>query len=156
VLNCEDVKRLHGTNRVPGRIWRDNFGDDVWDDSQGHFRDILVGLGGDDYLNGHALGDFVWGNEGDDRLDGDLSPDFVLGGPGDDQLWGRAGLDRLWGGAGFDEIYGGPGDDELISITADNRADMLDCGEHAGDRDRAIVRTGDTVSGCERVIRIPG
>lgn len=30
-------------------------------------------------------------------------------------------------------------------------ADTLDCGEHEDDRDRAVIRPGDTAVNCERV-----
>lgn len=64
--------------------------------------------------------------------------DAVLGGPGDDVIWGHELDDCLDGGAGDDRLDGGPGEDVLI------------CG--AG-RDTARVTKGDSVRGCERVIR---
>jgi Ca2+-binding RTX toxin-like protein len=157
-FNCEHVTRVHG-RRVPGIVRRGTEDGDNLSWYQWYDRDFIIGFGGDDFLNGHGNADMLWGNQGDDTLVGSHSPDHVLGGPGDDQLWGDAtdgkgnGLDRLWGGAGLDTLYGGRGNDELISITADGVADVLDCGPG---RDRAIVRTGDTVAGCERVIRISG
>jgi hypothetical protein len=151
-FNCEDVRQLRG-RRVPGTLHEGTDGEDNMGKWDWYRRDFIVGLGGNDHLFGHANADMLWGNEGEDYLDGDLSPDHVLGGPGDDQLLGGNGLDRLWGGAGLDRLDGGPGNDELISIAADGVADVLNCGSG---RDRAIVRAGDTVSGCERVIRIAG
>jgi Ca2+-binding RTX toxin-like protein len=125
---------------------------DRWNDSVGHFSDFLVGLGGDDYLNGHAFPDMLWGNADNDTLDGDLGPDRLLGGTGADMLIGEGGNDRLWGGAGRDDLQGREGDDEILSIENDRVADEVSCG--AG-RDRAIVRPEDViVGGCDRVIII--
>jgi Ca2+-binding RTX toxin-like protein len=151
-FNCEHYTRLRGL-AVPGTMRTGDDQPNQMDDWNWNNRDLLVGLGGDDFLRAHGSADMLWGNEGNDYVDGDLSPDHVLGGPGDDWLFGGYGLDRLWGGAGLDHFDGGFGDDELISITADGVADVLDCGPG---RDRAIVRTGDSVARCERVIRIRG
>jgi Ca2+-binding RTX toxin-like protein len=60
VFNCERVVRARGSN-VPGRIWIGSSGDDYWSDLEGRFRDFLVGLGGNDMLNGHAAPDMLWG-----------------------------------------------------------------------------------------------
>jgi Ca2+-binding RTX toxin-like protein len=124
----------------------------------GFFRDILIGLGGVDYLNGHAAADLILGNDGSDALDGDYSPDYVHGGAGNDLIWGRNGHDRLWGGPGFDTLYGDErfaedtnGGDEIISIEDDGVADEIDCG---GRWDRVVARPNNAVTDCERVIRI--
>jgi Ca2+-binding RTX toxin-like protein len=153
VFNCETVRRVsprQGTT-VPGRLWIDWAGDDFWSNSSGHFTDFLVGLGGNDYLNGHAFPDILWGNEGNDMLDGDLSPDLLMGGSDDDRLVGNGGNDRLWGGAGADDLEGSVGVDEILSIEYDLAVDHIDCGTGS---DRAIVRPEDTTFGCERVIVI--
>ena len=115
----------------------------MWDDAIGQFRDILIGLGGNDFLNGHAAADLILGNEGDDTLDGDLSPDNVHGGPGNDFIWGGTGHDRLWGGSGLDTLYGdreqphvSDGRDEIISIENDGEVDLIYCGSR---RDRVVA-----------------
>jgi Ca2+-binding RTX toxin-like protein len=156
--NCEHVRRLRGV-RPPGRLWVDVLGQDTWNNSVGQIRDILVGLGGDDYLNGHAAADLILGNDGNDALDGSFSPDHVQGGRGHDQIWGDTGHDRLWAGFGFDTLYGdreqgdpNDGRDEIIAIEADGVVDRIDCG---GQWDRVVARSNDWVApDCERVIRI--
>ncbi len=149
-FNCERVVRLPGPG-VQGRLWRDTNEENHWDDWFGHFRDLLVGLSGNDYLNGHAFPDMLWGNEGEDVLDGSHGPDLLIGGAHSDQLLGQGGDDRLWGGSGLDYLDGGEHDDELISVANDHEVDVIDCGDG---RDRAVVRPNDTVQNCERVIRI--
>jgi Ca2+-binding RTX toxin-like protein len=144
---------------VSGRIWVDVHDLDEWNNAVGQFRDILIGLGGDDYLNGHAAADLILGNDGNDTLDGDYSPDYVQGGPGDDLLWGRNGHDRLWGGLGYDRLYGDAafdddtdGPDEIISVEDDRVADEIDCGRRW---DRVVARPNDDVhADCERVVWI--
>ena len=39
----------------------------------------------------------------------------------------------------------------VFAATDDGAVDTLDCGEHADDRDRAVLRPGDTAVNCERV-----
>ena len=151
VFNCESIRTLHG-RRVTGRTWVGDDTNNVWNDAQGWFRDVLVGLGGNDYLNGHANADTLWGNEGNDTLDGGHSPDLLLGGSDADWLIGYFGNDRLWGGFGLDTLEGRDHDDELFSLEDDGEADVIDCG--AG-RDWVVVRPNDLVRpGCERMIRI--
>ncbi len=73
------------------------------------------------------------------------------GGPGDDLLNGGEGGDWLWGGGAADQLFGEEGNDRLFAAADDGAVDMLDCGEHADDRDRAVLRSGDTAVNCERV-----
>jgi Ca2+-binding RTX toxin-like protein len=91
--------------------------------------DVIVGLGGDDRILGHAglrdwicagsgadvvragrslKGDIIDAGRGDDRVFG--SPgrwDEATGGPGNDVLIGRKGIDLLGGDAGNDRLFGG-------------------------------------------------
>lgn len=111
---------------MPGRIWVDTLNLDLWNDDDGRFRDILIGLGGDDYLNGPAAADLILGNDGDYTLDCDYSPDDVHGGPDDDLLRGRNGDDGM--------------------------ADEIDCGLR---RVRVVARPKNEVhANCERVVWI--
>jgi Ca2+-binding RTX toxin-like protein len=159
VFGCESVQAVRGRS-VPGRIWVDTEEENLWDDAVGQFRDILIGLGGNDSpLNGHAGADLILGNEGDDKVDGDLSPDNVHGDPGNDFVWGGSGHDRLWGGSGLDTLYGdreffgaADGRDEIISVEDDGVVDEIDCGPRW---DRVVARPNDEVADdCERVIWI--
>jgi Ca2+-binding RTX toxin-like protein len=71
----------------------------------------LLGLEGDDLLQGGALGDLLDGGIGDDRLDA---------GRGNDSLLGDIGDDALDGGPGTDTGDGGPGGDSCRSIEIAN------------------------------------
>jgi hypothetical protein len=106
----------------------------------GEFSDVLLGLGGDDTLNG--LDDFYY--EGDE-LDG---------GAGDDQVLGSIGTDTLRGGPGRDFLDGGGAPDVLYAV--DGERDEVRCGTTRGDveRDVAYVDKRDVVHGdCEYVFR---
>jgi Ca2+-binding RTX toxin-like protein len=91
--------------------------------------DEIFGLGGDDTIDGYALGDTLWGDEGDDILRGGDGNDTLHGGIGNDVLQGDGafagdtgtdflsgdeGNDYLNGGDGWDYLFGGEGDDELF------------------------------------------
>jgi Ca2+-binding RTX toxin-like protein len=76
-----------------------DFGDDLRADSAAN---ILLGMVGDDDLDGRAGNDTLYGGEGNDTL---------KGGDGDDTLKGGDGEDILIGGSGDDKHYGGTGAD---------------------------------------------
>ncbi|SMB26132.1 protein of unknown function [Sterolibacterium denitrificans] len=76
--------------------------------------------GGNDYLDGGAGQDILWGNGGNDTLLGGAGADLLRGGYGDDVLFGGDGRDDegdeadiLFGGAGNDVLFGGRGNDTL-------------------------------------------
>ena len=101
--------------------------------------DQMIGLGGDDTLNGGRGNDLLYGNTGNDFIYGNSTGghDTVYGGRGDDLIdyysgviaYGNLGddtiygasteADRLYGGQGDDLIYGNGGDD-LIYGNAGN------------------------------------
>ena len=95
------------------------------------------GAGGDDYIDGGAGSDEIYGGVGDDT---------ILGGTGSDQLYGEAGDDTLTGGQGADVLFGGEGDD---TITGDQGADYIDGGagndilEGGGGADEFVFHAGD-------------
>src|SRR5829696_10417281 len=64
-------------------------GDDVLIGQSG-VSDVIVGLGGNDYISG---GDFY----GEDNVPG-RAPDYLCGGPGQDRVRGSTGDDHLNGG----------------------------------------------------------
>ena len=66
--------------------------------------DLILGLAGDDTLEGGL---------GDDTLFGGGGVDFLKGGADDDTLYGGGGGDTLRGGSGDDTLYGNKGDDDL-------------------------------------------
>ena len=101
----------------------DDFGNSLYGSSQS---DVLLGLGGDDFIYGGLGNDSLVGGDGDDWLsDQNASSDTLIGGAGDDYLSTYAGTgdDSLDGGAGNDSLYGGAGNDRL---TGGADADYLD------------------------------
>jgi glucose/arabinose dehydrogenase len=113
------------------------------------------GTPGDDTLTGGPLGDLLIGRGGDDELRGRGGNDCLRGGDGKDHVFDGPGADTVAGGPSDDVLRGGPGVDEL---SAGAGSDRIDAAEGASDQvrcgpgpDLAIVDSGDTVAGCERV-----
>ncbi|MBB3018560.1 Ca2+-binding RTX toxin-like protein [Microvirga lupini] len=82
----------------------------------------LVGLGGNDVLNGRIGNDYLEGGEGHDTLWGQDGADVLTGGSGSDTLSGGAGSDQLTGGVGsdlfrFDTALGTGGIDRITDFT---------------------------------------
>lgn len=73
----------------------------------------LVGLGGNDVLNGGTGGDFLDGGDGSDVLNGNAGNDQLIGGRGADTLNGGDGDDQLLGSEDNDSLVGGNGEDVL-------------------------------------------
>jgi Ca2+-binding RTX toxin-like protein len=151
------------------RITGTNFGDkleglrgsDTLEGLSGY--DCLVGGNGNDRLEGGAGNDNLDGGAGSDHLLASQGDDTVVGGNGKDVLEGSAGNDSLTGGGGGDKLVGGRGTDTFaagagndVIDSADGLDEVVRCG--AG-RDFALVDLGDTVVGCEKVVRrahVPG
>jgi Ca2+-binding RTX toxin-like protein len=81
-----------------------------------------------DYIDGGAGADSIYGNEGNDTLLGGSGVDTIYGGDGTDSveggadadsIFGGAGNDTLIGGTGADSLYGGLGDDEIYLAEGD-------------------------------------
>ena len=91
--------------------------------------------------------------------------DFLFGQRGNDTLNGDDGPDRLWGGSEDDLLNGGSRPDWLWEMEAPTSGSMTKEGTTASsplptgrltrstadDRDRAVLRPGDTAVDCERV-----
>ncbi|MBO1350359.1 MAG: hypothetical protein EBE86_024630 [Hormoscilla sp. GUM202] len=73
----------------------------------------ILGLEGDDTINGGEEDDTISGGEGDDTISGGEEDDTISGGKGDDTISGGKGDDTISGGEGDDTISGGEGDDIL-------------------------------------------
>jgi Ca2+-binding RTX toxin-like protein len=87
-------------------------------------RDTIIGLGGNDVINGgdelnSSDYDLLYGGDGNDTIHGGSGNDVVEGDAGDDKLFGDAGNDRISGGDGSDEIDGGAGDDSIEDDSGD-------------------------------------
>jgi Ca2+-binding RTX toxin-like protein len=85
-------------------------------------KSVAYALGGDDEIQGGALGDLIFGGAGNDSISGDFSAglgqftssgDRLYGGDGNDSLGGGRGNDKLYGGNGDDIVAGGSGSDQL-------------------------------------------
>lgn len=88
----------------------------------------LLGLAGDDGIQGSKAAEVLLGGSGEDQLYGNAGDDQLAGGSGNDLLDGGAGDDVLCGGLGDDALYGGRGDDVL---RGDGGADTLAGGKGA-------------------------
>ncbi|KAG1648181.1 Exotoxin PaxA [Nymphon striatum] len=90
----------------------------------------MVGLGGNDILNGDLGNDTMCGGPGEDRLQGNAGNDDIFGEGNNDMLFGGSGVDDMYGGSGNDDMngqsevdymYGGTGNDTLIGGTGRDR-----------------------------------
>jgi Ca2+-binding RTX toxin-like protein len=146
---CERVRAINPQNEPGprGQVIKGTRGDDTLTGGEG--RDFILGRAGNDTLSGLGGNDFLFGMHGNDTLDGGLGNDRAWGGPENDTISGGDGDDWLFAGWGADVVSGGAGNDRVWSGASDAAADAIDCGE--GDRDRAVLRPGDTAVGCEHV-----
>ncbi|MEL6104936.1 MAG: PKD domain-containing protein, partial [Planctomycetota bacterium] len=98
-------------------------------------REVLIGGGGKDILEGDRLGGPSYASRQGDaaRLTG--ADDDLFGGPGDDQIFAHGGDDTAWGGsgtdilqghAGVDLLRGGTGIDLLYLDTETTQVEQLD------------------------------
>jgi Ca2+-binding RTX toxin-like protein len=94
----------------------------------------LLGLGGNDTINGGNGNDTLDGGNGNDTLDGGNGDDILIGGAGNDRISGGNGADVIRGGAGDDILTGGNGADRFVfeanagtdTITDFRRGDLID------------------------------
>ena len=74
---------------------------------------VILGLEGNDRIEGDIGNDHIDGGDGDDRVDGNDGDDILRGNDGDDIVIGRDGNNVLFGDAGNDTLSGGHGNDSL-------------------------------------------
>ncbi|MGZ8667348.1 MAG: calcium-binding protein [Solirubrobacterales bacterium] len=110
---------------------KDNFRPDIENVAGGMLRDVIIGNGGSNLLEG---------GDGDDRLLGRGGPDGLLGGDGADSLGGGKGRDSLEGASGADRVG-----------SRDGGPDQVSCGSGL-DRVKAD-RADQTGADCDRVAR---
>ena len=77
----------------------------------------MMGLEGNDEIQGSDGNDLISGNQGNDSLFGLEGNDLLRGGKGDDELTGGVGDDYLIGDYGTDILTGGAGADSFILRT---------------------------------------
>ena len=115
-----------------------------------------IGGGGNDSIQGNAVGNRLEGADGDDVLLGLIGNDVLIGGAGHDQLFGHAGDDVLTGGSKDDLLYGGGGVDyaaytssagEIVTITPVDKP-SLGLWSLTG----PLQAIGDTLAGIEGFI----
>ena len=85
---------------------------------------VLMGLEGNDTLNGNVGGDKLYGGIGADRLYGQSGNDVLDGGEGNDRLEGGAGADQMLGGLGNDTYVVDDGGDSVTEL-ADEGTDAV-------------------------------
>ncbi|MEM9271904.1 MAG: hypothetical protein AAGA80_02910 [Cyanobacteria bacterium P01_F01_bin.143] len=105
-------------NTLYGNLILGTLGHDALFGSDG--LDYILGLAGNDTLNGRENHDLILGGNGDDSLIGEAGSDFLFGGHGNDTLDGGDDDDHLYGGNGFDTIFGFAGNDILNGGTGDD------------------------------------
>jgi serralysin len=71
----------------------------------------LLGLTGNDTIQGSTDAETINGNQGDDYILGEGNNDLIYGGKDRDELWGDDGNDTLNGNLGDDYVYGGADND---------------------------------------------
>ena len=84
--------------------------------------------GGDDYIDGGAGSDEIYGGGGGDTIIGGTGSDQLYGEAGDDTITGDQGADYIDGGAGDDILEGGAGADEFVFHAGDGNDIVLDLG----------------------------
>ena len=86
-------------------------------------RDVIIGTGGRDRIDGGAGSDIICSRGGADVIDAGSGADWVnagwgsdviRGGDGDDVIFAGPGLDNVEGGGGNDVIRGGRGGDRIV------------------------------------------
>ena len=90
--------------------------------------DVIFGANGDDTIFGGAGNDRLIGGHGDDLLDesrtGDNGNDKFFGGPGIDTILAGLGADLVIGGGGDDVISTGDGSDIVVAGAGDDQVDL--------------------------------
>ncbi len=126
---------------------------------------MILGLGGNDTLDGELGNDCLDGGDGADNLRALEGADTELGGTGKDKLLGGAGADKLFGGPGGDQVTGDlgkdvhkgqDGNDKLFA--KDGKKDKkIDCGAGKAKKESAKVdpRTRSRAA-ASRLLREPG
>jgi Ca2+-binding RTX toxin-like protein len=141
--------------------WIGTPGDDVYSAAaeSPDTSDLLIGLAGNDNIDGGNKHDVILGNAGVDAITGGDGRDLIIGGLGPDRLAGGEQSDRILGGPGDDGINGQGGRDVILAgsgddliIANDGRRDAISCGPG---RDSVKADRRDRIArDCERVVRV--
>ncbi len=90
---------------------------------------LIVALGGNDFISARDGNDTVRGADGNDTIDGGNGDDSLYGGNGNDHLIGGIGNDHLDGESGADTMNGGAGNDRFV---VDHAGDVVTEGLNEG------------------------
>lgn len=121
----------------------------------GSHDDVICGGAGNDELVGEAANDRIFGGSGRDEIFGEVGDDTISGGAGDDEIEGEGGNDTIHGDAGNDRIAGDNGHDQLFGdagtdrLTGGNGNDALDGGTETPDRCDGELGTDSATASCE-------
>lgn len=116
-------------------------------------RNVALGFGGADVVNGSQSADLIFGDGGDDQLYGDGGDDILVGGLGADVVNGGPGDDTLVGGGGNDVLIGGDGRD-VAYFSGDSGGYRMSTAAGGAVIVQSLAAAGDgvdTLSGVERV-----
>ncbi len=106
------------------------------------YRNEIYGLGGNDYLYGKNLDDYLNGGDGDDWAYGSHGNDVIEGGAGNDTLYGENDNDILDGGPGDDLLHGGTGSDIYLFARNHGHDRIEDYDTAAGSIDTVKLESG--------------
>jgi Ca2+-binding RTX toxin-like protein len=161
LLVFSSVATAHSGHFGPWKFdnrWVGTAGDDEYT-APADSRDLIIGLAGNDVLDGGNKRDLIRGNAGKDAIIGGAGSDLILGGFGPDRLAGGPHSDMIIGGpgddgingqAGHDVIRAGRGNDKILAN--DGVRDHIKCGPG---RDAVKADKRDRVArDCERVVRV--
>lgn len=101
-------------------------------------KSVVLGLGGNDTVNGGDADDLIDGGAGNDSITGGGGVDTMFGGLGNDTIDGATDNDTIIASIGHDSVIGGAGSDTINGYTG---ADVLDGGQGA-DADLIIGDAG--------------
>lgn len=107
--------------------------------------ELLVPEADDDFVDGGAGADTIFGQLGDDILSGGIGDDELFGGEGDDTLDGNRGSNRLEGGDGADVLftYDDQGDNTIVGGEGGDDQDTLNVANYVTSDGATVVFTGD-------------
>jgi len=127
-----------------GRVLMGLGGNDTLNGNSG--ADILIGGTGNDTINGGGGNDRIFGNEGSDTLNGDGGNDVIVSGDDGGTINGGADNDTMLAGSGAEAFDGGTGTDRVVYSTSTTGVTLnMGTGGTGGDA------AGDTYTGVENV-----
>jgi Ca2+-binding RTX toxin-like protein len=103
----------------------------------GHGKQVVNGMGGNDTIITGKASDTICGGAGDDRLFAGKGSDRAFGGAGNDSIVNQKGRDQSYGEAGDDQLRGGPSKEASYGGAGNDVVDG------SSDRDNLHGNSGD-------------